>query len=362
MRNAVSVCILLGLLAAGAACAGDNPQSGRSTDNRSTVKLKSSKSASKDTQSAERPKMLWADTSRKGRPYSKDPSVVRFQGRYLMYFSLPPGGGFQGWTAGIAQSDDLVRWEKAGEITPAAEYEAKGLAAPDARVLDGKVHLFYQTYGNKHRDAICHAWSEDGIRFTRNPTNPVFHPEGDWTVGRAIDAHVYPVDGRLLLYYATRDPGMKVQMLGVAAAPLDSDFQRDAWTQLTDGPILQPELAWEKNCIEAPTVCEHNGRLYMFYAGAYNNEPQQVGCAVSDDGVRWTRLFDEPLLPNGPEGAWNSSESGHPGVFVDEDGATHLFYQGNDDHGETWLLSKVRIGWRDGKPFVESRQAVQVSP
>ena len=36
---------------------------------------------------------------------------------------------------------------------------------------------------------------------------------------------------------------MKTQMIGVAAAPLDSDFSRGTWTQLNqDGPILRPTV------------------------------------------------------------------------------------------------------------------------
>jgi beta-1,2-mannobiose phosphorylase / 1,2-beta-oligomannan phosphorylase len=58
------------------------------------------------------------------------------------------------------------------------------------------------------------------------------------------------------------------------------------------------------------------------------------------------------LLPNGPPGSWNSSESGHPGVFNDADGKTYLFYQGNNDKGATWYLSKVRIDWKNGVPVV----------
>jgi hypothetical protein len=96
-------------------------------------------------------------------------------------------------------------------------------------------------------------------------------------------------------------------------------------------------------------------QLYMFYAGGYNNEPQQIGCAVSEDGVSWKRLFRDPFLPNGKNGDWNASESGHPYAFTDDDGTTYLFYQGNNDHGKSWFLSKVRIGWEDGRPFVETK-------
>ena len=73
----------------------------------------------------------------------------------------------------------------------------------------------------------------------------------------------------------------------------------------------------------------HDGRLYMFYGGNYNNAPQQIGVAVSEDGVRFRRLSGEPFVRNGPPGSWNSSESGHPYLFQDDDGRDYLFFQGN---------------------------------
>lgn len=303
-----------------------------------------------------KPEMMFSDTSRLGRPCAKDPAVVRFNGKYWMYFSLPPHADRSkgtGWQAGIAVSDDLINWKKVGEIIgePGGP-EAKGLAAPEAIVLDGKVHLFYQTYGNRAKDAICHAISDDGIHFKRNPNNPIFRPTGDWTVGRAIDAEVFPFKGKLLLYVATRDPAMKIQMLGVAAADLGSDYGRDAWTQLVDAPILKPELPWEQECIEAATLCEHDGLLYMFYAGAYNNKPQQIGVAFSRDGIQWTRMSDKPLLPCGGPDEWNSSESGHPGVFMDDNGRGYLFFQGNNDKGKTWFLSKMYLKFDGAAPYL----------
>ena len=91
----------------------------------------------------------------------------------------------------------------------------------------------------------------------------------------------------------------------------------------------------------------------MFYAGGYNNEPQQIGCAVSADGVSWTRLSQEPLLPHGDAGEWNASESGHPGVFTDRDGQMHLFFQGNNDNGASWYLSRMKIAWDGtGNPYL----------
>jgi beta-1,2-mannobiose phosphorylase / 1,2-beta-oligomannan phosphorylase len=304
-------------------------------------------------------RMMYSESTRLGRPFAKDPGVVRFAGRYLMYYTIPAfdkslarPDGPRGWGIGIAQSTNLIDWKRVGELRPEQECERNGFCAPGAWVLDGRVHLFYQSYGNGPRDAICHAVSEDGFTFRRNPTNPIFRPTGDWNSGRAIDANVIEHDGRLLLYAATRDPSSKIQQLVVAAADRRSDFSRPAWRQMCDEPILKPELPWEQQCIEAPALCRHGDKLYMFYAGAYNNAPQQIGCAISEDGLKWKRLFTEPLVPNGRPGEWNSSESGHPFAFTDDDGQVYLFHQGNNDRGRTWWLSQVKIGWRDQRPYV----------
>ncbi|HEX2975090.1 MAG TPA: family 43 glycosylhydrolase [Bacteroidales bacterium] len=301
--------------------------------------------------------MMFGDTSRKGVPFSKDPHVIKFQGRYLMYYSIPPhadaSNPVKGWGIGIAESHDLINWKRVGEIVPEGEYEKKGLCAPCAIVQGNRVNLFYQTYGNGKSDAICHAWSDDGIHFTRNTTNPVFRPDGSWNCGRAIDAEVILFRGRYLMYYATRDTAYRIQMIGVATAPADGDFNRGTWTNLSkSGPVLKPELPWERECVEGASVIEKKGKLYMFYAGAYNNNPQQIGVAVSSDGVRWKRISDKPFLANGKQGEWNSSESGHPHIFNNPDGPDYLFYQGNNDKGKTWLLSNIRIDWKKRLPIL----------
>jgi hypothetical protein len=161
--------------------------------------------------------------------------------------------------------------------------------------------------------------------------------------------------GSYYLYYATRDPGYKIQMQGVAMAPGNSDFSRSSWKNLsTDNPMLKPELPWEKDCIEGASVIVMKGKLYMFYAAAYNNAPQQVGVAVSSDGVSWQRLSDNPFLTNGKAGEWNSSESGHPHLFQDEKGRTYLFYQGNNDNGKTWYISNIEVFWNTSGPYLKN--------
>jgi alpha-L-fucosidase 2 len=297
-------------------------------------------------------KMMYADSTRRGIPYSKNPHVIRFGGKYLMYSSVLPEKGSDAREIEITESTDLIHWKNVGIMHIEKDYEKNGISAPGVIVKDGKVHMFYQTYGNGKNDAICHAVSDNGVtNFVRNPTNPVFRPDGSWNCGRAIDAEVFLYKGRYLLYYATRDTAFKIQMQGVAAAPENTDFSRGQWTNLSGkGPILKPELPWEGDCIEAASVIVKNGRLYMFYAGGYNNWPQQIGVAESFDGVEWRRLSENPFLANGKPGEWNSSESGHPQIFNDDDGKTYLFYQGNNDNGKTWFLSNLEVTWNNRGP------------
>ena len=102
--------------------------------------------------------------------FAKDPAVVRYRSRYWLYYSLKHEDGRFG--IGIAESADMEHWTPCGEIEQDALCETNGIAAPGAIVLNDQIHLFYQTYGNWEMDAICHAWSQDGIHFTKNPENP----------------------------------------------------------------------------------------------------------------------------------------------------------------------------------------------
>lgn len=296
---------------------------------------------------------IWADDSR-GKPFSKDPCVIRHQGRYLMYYSLMPrpDDPVKAWGIGVAESADLVSWHRIGEIRPEGKLEQRGICAPGILRLDRRLHMFYQTYGGRENDSICHAVSDNGLEWRRNATNPVFRASGEWNCGRVIDADVIVHKGSLLLLGATRDPSFKTQMLVAARAPLKSDFGKDSWTQASNESILKPELPWERSCIEAPSMINRDGRLWCFYAGGYNNEPQQIGVAASDDGIHWVRHSRSPFLTNGQPREWNSSESGHPCIFADDDGRTYLFYQGNSDKGHTWSISWIEVGWNRQGPFL----------
>ena len=162
------------------------------------------------------PPMYFGDTTRRGRPYAKDPSVVRFGGRYLLYYSLPPAGEGSTWAIGIAESQDLTHWTPnrraaAGTGTGRRKRPVRSGGTGHQRI---RCICFTRATatGARTPSAMRFRMTESRSRATR-PTRSSA-PDGDWNAGRAIDAEVFALEDRLLLYYATRDPDMKVQMLG----------------------------------------------------------------------------------------------------------------------------------------------------
>ena len=246
--------------------------------------------------------------------FAKDPAVVEFGGSWWLYHSVLENRVLG---IGIARSEDGENFTYIGKIPLTLDCEKHGIGAPGAIVYGGKIHLFYQTYGNGKLDAICHAVSSDGVNFIKDESNPVFAPREPWTAlpgwscGRAIDADVCIHDEKLILYFATRDRDFKRQIVGAAYQELTREL--DGEFRFFPEIVLEPELDWERDCIEAPAALERDGKVYLFYAGSYNCAPQQIGCAVSEDGFHFRRLFIEaPFLACGKPGEWNSSESGHP--------------------------------------------------
>ena len=307
--------------------------------------------------------MKYGDDTRTGIPFAKDPTVIRKGSTYLMYYTVagydashkPANPAYlqAGYGSAIARSKDLVHWERIGELDlrDTRGNRIWGAVAPCVKRFGGKIHLFYQHKwegASNSNNNIWHAVSRDGIHFTNTCDRPIFVPDAPWCTDRSIDAEIYRVKDSLILLYATRDKEMKVQMLGMVRAPYRSDYGPDKWTHVTtDAPMMKPDYEWEGHCIEAPTVIKHRGIWYLFYAGAYNHEHQQIGLATSKDGIHFQRIEPDGLLFRaGEEGTWNHGESGHPGVFRDRNGKVYLFFQGKASQNADYFLSVCRVRFR----------------
>jgi len=89
--------------------------------------------------------MMFTDTSR-GAAVAKDPAVVELSGQYFLYYTVKSKK--DGLGIGIAKGHDLDSREKIGDLPPLSPCDENGAAAPGAIVIDGVVHLFYQSCGD----------------------------------------------------------------------------------------------------------------------------------------------------------------------------------------------------------------------
>ena len=78
----------------------------------------------------------------------------------------------------------------------------------------------------------------------------------------------------------------------------------------------------------------------LFFAGRYF----QISAPKDASEPALTVVsYNVGLFRHGPEGAWNAFESGHPGVFQDDDGQVYLFYQGKESLNATYYLSVCKV-------------------
>jgi hypothetical protein len=256
--------------------------------------------------------------------------------------------------------DDLTRWQP---VPGNPVFQGAGGDAWDARIRErgyilvdnGTWHLWYTGYNPESSPLhmLGHATSTDGLRWTRDPKNPllstswvedmcvvkhdgayIMFAEGErdiahqltspdgitWTDegrldirktdGRPIDEGPFGTptawfeNGRWLLLYERSDQGA-----WLAASP-----NRKLWTNVQDDPVLPlgPE-PYDRYAVAINQVFKRDGVYYAIYhASAYRPWRDWTTCiARSTDLVHWEKFPGNPLIGN------NSSS----GITIDPDGA-----------------------------------------
>jgi predicted GH43/DUF377 family glycosyl hydrolase len=94
-----------------------------------------------------------------------------------------------------------------------------------------------------------------------------------------------------------------------------------------DTPTLSIKGAaeWERDCIYAPWLLQHDGKFYDFYNAA-NGSIEQMGVVFSDDLLHWTRYPRNPILRNGPQGSYDEKFCSDGKVFRDADHWVMIYF------------------------------------
>jgi len=226
-----------------------------------------------------------------------DPSVVRFGGRWLMYYSAVEGDAHE-----------------------YAEQLAHGAA------VDGPVG-----------ETIGLAFSDDGATFEKHPGNPVLHARCPFALVHDDIVHLFYVevaDGGYRIHLAVSDDG--IDFRPVRAEPV-----------LDVGAVGN----WDSCSVTTPKVFRDGDKFCMAFAGDSSSldDPTGIGLAVSDDLVRWEKIAGNPVFVVGPAGAFDSASVASPIIRRVGDNYA-MVYAGSDRTVGEGLHSQVGLAWLSTAP------------
>ncbi len=92
-----------------------------------------------------------------------------------------------------------------------------------------------------------------------------------------------------------------------------------------------------------------NNKYVMYYNGT-DGDHEYIGLGYSADGKAWNRYADEPILPLGPTGAWDSWSISYASIVRISDAEWHMWYSGSaasgTNHGIGYAASTDGLTWR----------------
>ncbi len=194
-------------------------------------------------------------------------------------------------------------------------------------VLNPSVVRFHEVYYNLYSGYDGRAWhtglavSKDGLAWTKQ--GRVLSPDAATWEGDYIAANGSAMvrNGEFLYWYQ----GGRSPRIGLARSADGRAWRKEPQPVLPQGP----RGSWDERGVADPYVVEFGGRLYMFYLGQDRARRQRLGVAMSDDGIRWTKLRSNPILELGGAGAFDENGLGEPAVWA-RSGWYWMLYTGRD--------------------------------
>lgn len=264
-------------------------------------------------------------------------SVLYYDNQYHMWYNGYTNSHI--WNVGYATSPDGINWTKdsnnpvfgAGE---AGSWDQDYATCGDVTMINDTLHMWYTGYkGYWDQSAIGHAYSTDGVNWTRDPGNPVLTLEMDGSVESGwmmIDEVVY--DGNHFhMWYEAANMGATEGQTGHATSTGGSE-----WTVDPSNPAILPGNSedWDYPVIGLPEVVYDGSIFHMWYAGGNINPSRtyDIGYATSTDGSSgtWVKYSGNPVLRKGAAGSWDK-ECLWSGTVLDSAGIKYkMWYRGTD--------------------------------
>jgi len=180
------------------------------------------------------------------------------------------------------------------------------------------------------------------VKWARYANNPVLScgPSGSWDDASIMSRCVIQDAGELKLYYTGWDGSDYAIGLATSA-------DGTSWTKYAKNPILQKGVygSWEETRVESPWVIKDGSGYHMWYIG-WTGIRLEMGYASSRDGINFDKYPGNPAFKVGSPGAWDSSEVAWPTVLK-ENGQFRLWYAGGDGSKDQigYAVSDDGLAW-----------------
>ena len=276
-----------------------------------------------------------------------DPDLLEVDGVYYAYATNGNNRNVR-----VERSTNLVTWEELPDALPTLpSFVIPGKTwAPEVTQLGPGQFAMYYTATNFRPTFQC-----VGVALSTTPEGP-FEPVGDAMLvcppeeGGAIDASTFlDVDGTRYLLWKN-DGNCCGLETWLQIAPLSPDG-----TALTAPPtrLVDQDLEWEGNLVEAPTLVERDGTYVLLYsAGDYGGPGYTIGYATAPALLGPYTKNPEPLLSTTMTDDRYVGPGGQD-VVVGPDGEDRLVFH-SWEGGQTYRgMNVLPLGWEDGAPVVE---------
>lgn len=215
----------------------------------------------------------------------EDPRLVRIRNSWILTYTAYNGKDAQ---LALAESRDLVRWQRRGVILPAYKGRWNVNWTKSGAILDRKIGGHYWMYfmadARDRPDQTGIAWSDDLIHWTEPLPHPVLPRRPGHFDSRVTEPGPPPVltrDGILLIYNGADD--RLVYRTGWA---LFDPHDPSKLIARSDQPIFEPELEWERtgqvpNVVFVEGMVRRGPEFLFWYGGA----DRSIGLARSRRGI-----------------------------------------------------------------------------
>ena len=179
------------------------------------------------------------------------------------------------------------------------------------------------------RESFAVTFSDDGIHWSEPVITLGPNPASGWEqiVNRNCVLPDPAGDGWLMWYTGqVWEGGHGKSWIGIARSDDGIRFER-----FRENPVLVPEADFEKESVMNPFVMFENGKFKMWYAAGETYEPNVICYAESDDGINWIKYSENPIFRSNPEKEYEQERIGACDVLKEDDGGYLMFYIGYRD-------------------------------